>query len=228
MKNVLKSLLFLVILAIPQLSIAHPPRERPWSQEEERLDELEQRNRRLTKRVSELEGRATELEEATAHQTFGIGMGMGMPSDWRYSPHFALEANLHYLFGYYYQGAGGGLGLNTLLEVWRLKFRALGLGVFWGGGEEFSIAEVKRSWDIMLRSGLDIRIWRGLELRAEVQWFFPNPGAVFRYAEHVAREDYEEGDSAREIGRTSWSTLRESYWDVLWTPVVYMGVRWEF
>jgi hypothetical protein len=224
MKKVLFSIFLLGVCAIAGSAFAHPRGE----ENDERLDTLEERNRRLTKRVNELELRATELEEATAHQTFGIGMGMGMPSDWRYSPHFALEANLRYLFGYYYQGAGGGLGVNTLLEVWRLKFRWLGAGVFWGDGEEFSVAQVNRGWDIMLRSALDIRVWRGAELRAEVQWFFPNPGAVFRHAREEARDGYEEGDSAREIGRTSWSTLRQSYRDVLWTPVAYLGVRWEF
>lgn len=222
MRKVLGIFLLFGILAIPRLGIAHP------SEDDERLESLEERNRRLTKRVNELELRATELEEATAHQTFGIGMGMGMPSDWRYSPHFAMELNLRYLWGYYYQGAGGGLGLNTLLEIWRLKFRWLGLGVFWGDGEEFSAGEVNRGWDIMLRSALDIRVWRGLELRAEVQWFFPNPGAVFRYAGNAADEAHEAGDNPREIGRSAWSTLRRSYWDVLWTPVAYMGVRWEF
>lgn len=223
MKKIGLFILPFATLIISKTSFAHPQDD-----EEERLEELEEREERLNRRVRELERRSDELDEATAHRTFGIGTGLGMPSDWRYSSRFALEANLQYLFGNYYLSAGGALGLNTLIEVWRLKFRPLGIGVFWGGGEEFTVSEISRSWDVMLRTCLDIRIWRGLELRGELQWFFPSPGAVFRYAEREADKAYKEGDSAREIGRTSWRTLRESYGDVFWTPVAYMGARWEF
>ncbi len=188
-------------------------------------EEARRRLSDLEKQVKDLKERVGDVEEEQRHRTFGIGPDLLVPVR-RGRTLLGAEANLRYFYGCYYLNAGGCLGVNATVEVWRFKLRWLGAGVFVNQGEPLTAPELPRNWDIMLTSGVDCRVWRGLELRAQADWFFPNPGGAYQAAAKRIRRGIRELDL--KAPKDAWGIVVDAYTQAARSPYLSLGVRWEF
>ncbi len=210
------------------------PAELPPPPEEAPLPPLrltivdEDARRRLTdleKQVKDLRERVGDVEEEQRHRTFGAGPDLLVPLR-AGRTRFGAEANLRYFFGCYYLNAGGCLGVNAIVEVWRFRLHWIGAGVFVNQGEPLTAPELPRNWDLMFTSGADCRVWRGLELRAQVNWFFPNPGGAYQAAEKRIRRGIRELDLR--APKDAWGIVADAYTSAARSPHLSLGARWEF
>jgi len=92
------------------------------------------------------------------------------------STQFGMNANLHWLTAQWVPAAGIGFGLAPTIELYqRVRLRIFDLGVFYNYKNPLTVPDISRKLDLTLATGLDIRVWKGIALHAQVGWFLPNP-----------------------------------------------------
>lgn len=138
----------------------------------------------LQERVKLLERKVDDLEELNRYRTGTVGLA-GLIGD-GFSG--GIEADLRFLYATYWFGRGFDVGLRLGDDVGRIKagpldlrFRLdiLDLGVmFYVGGGPFTVTDVQRTWDLSLKAGLSVHIWRGITVRGRIAWYLPNPGTA--------------------------------------------------
>ena len=150
---------------------------------------------------------------------------------------FVMEANLRYVFACLYarNGVCGGLAAN--LRIWDIQLHWIGVGVMYYGGygddRALSVPEFGRKLDLMLTSGLDWRIWNGLEIRAQVAWFIPPPGPIYDKAKErieraVDEVSVENPIPDKKAPKEAWDIVVDAYERAFRSPYLVIGVRWEF
>jgi len=200
-----------------------------------RLKQLEDQNQELRRRLEKLEGKVGRIDDNTSHETLGFGLGLASGlKEAKGEYRLVLEANLRYVTASIYAKTGFSLGLAANLRIWDLQLHWIGVGVmYYGDGRALSVPEYGRSCDLMLTSGLDWRIWNGLELRAQVAWFIPPPGPIYDRAKkrlEEAVDDFDVNDTkpAEKAPKDAWGIVTDAYGRAFRSPYLVFGLRWEF
>jgi outer membrane murein-binding lipoprotein Lpp len=130
----------------------------------------------------------------------GIGLGVLVPKG-SGSTQFGMNANLHWLTAQWVPAAGIGFGLAPTIELYqRVRLRIFDLGVFYNYKNPLTVPDISRKLDLTLATGLDIRVWKGIALHAQVGWFLPNP--VSLYDAGKAKYDSAQKADGNDVGKT--------------------------
>ncbi|MFA6603345.1 MAG: hypothetical protein WCT10_00720 [Patescibacteria group bacterium] len=205
------------------------------------LDDLQSQNAELIERIEKLDEKITRLESKTSHETVGVGIGIASGLKNAQGEHrLVLEANLRYFYACLYAQNGVCGGVSTNLHLWNVRLRWFGIGLMYYGNygidRALSVPEFERKFDLMLTSGLDWRVWEGLELRAQAAWFIPSPKPVYNKAKERIEQAAEEFDiydsdsraAARHAPSDAWDIVTEAYKRAFRSPYLIIGARWEF
>ncbi|MBN1585383.1 hypothetical protein JW899_03385 [Candidatus Uhrbacteria bacterium] len=168
------SCLFLV-LVVPSFSFAADKADAPQASKEEvkKVKKAKKEKRRADYR--EWKARQTELSRQR-RQFIAGGSIMYVPTDGNLPVRGGFHGNLSFLYAEYILGSGGSVNLYPRIRIGsRVEFHLLGFGATFYHGNPMSVPWIQRRWDINFRSGIDIRIWKWIELRAGAAWFVPNP-----------------------------------------------------
>jgi len=205
---------------------------------DQRLAELEKQNRELLERLKKLDAKVEDLKDQTDHETLGFGLGLASglkEAKGRY--HLVVDANLRYIFGCLYAQNRFGIGLTAQIRLWKVQLRWLGVGVmYYDDVPALSVPEFGRSLDLMLTSGLDWRVWEGLEIRAQVAWFIPPPGPIYdkawkrieQAADEVDIKDLNRRKVDKKAPGEAWDIVTDAYKRAIRSPYLIIGLRWEF
>lgn len=208
-----------------------------------KYDELEGLNLDLVEQNRRLQQELDAVHEAAGHVIFGAGLSLMVPTDGGNDVGFGFEANLYGLYGHYYVKQGGGFGL---MSTWNIagyvRLHLIGLGAFFYEEGPLSAKNLDRGWDLTVSSGLDVRIWEGIEIRARATWFIPNPVALYDMGKDKVSDaaqkvkdqigggdlsganDLNPGDFANE----ALGSVGDALLEALKAPRIEFGVRWEF
>jgi len=206
-----------------------------------RLADLATQNEEMARRLKKLEEKVERLEDNTSHETLGFGLGLasglkGAKGEYR----LVMEANLRYVYACLYAKTGFCGGLAANLRIWDIQIHWIGAGVMYYGdyGDKgaLSVPEFGRSMDLMLTSGLDWRVWEGLEIRAQVAWFIPPPGPIYEKAKERIEQAVDEIDLKdpnrrkpdTKAPKDAWGIVTDAYSRAFRSPYLVIGARWEF
>lgn len=205
---------------------------------DQRLSELEKQNRELLERLKKLDAKVEDLKDQTDHETLGFGLGLASGLKEAKGRYFlVVDANLRYIFGCIYAQNRFGVGLTAQMRLWDVELRWLGIGVmYYDDVPALSVPEFGRSLDLMLTSGFDWRVWKGLEIRAQVAWFIPPPGPIYDKAWKRIEQAADEVDikypNKRKVDKKApeeaWDIVTDAYSRAIRSPYLIIGVRWEF
>lgn len=205
---------------------------------DERLAQLEKQNKELLERLKNLDAKIDDLKDRTDHETLGFGLGLASGLKEAKGRYFlVVDANLRYLFGCIYAQNRFGAGLTAQMRLWNVQLRWLGVGVmYYDDVPALSVPEFGRSLDLMVTSGLDWRVWEGLEIRAQVAWFIPPPGPIYDKAwkriEQAADEFDIKDPNKRKVDKKApeeaWDIVTDAYKRAIGSPYLIIGLRWEF
>jgi len=102
-----------------------------------------------------------------------------------------------------------GLGVNVTCDVYRndrVRIHLVDPGIHWNMVEPVSVSRVKRSWDLTLGAGLDVRLTDQLWLTVDWRTFLPDPTIINKYGDW-ARPIYKEAA----LGGQLWLGISRSW-----------------
>lgn len=160
----------------------------------DKLDLLLKQNEEILEGIRALEADREQqaIEDSLLRSLVELGFGVL----WRgeEGPYAVIEGNLSYLFACYVVDRGVCVGFVPTIEISRVRIKPIGIGLMYYQHENkpLTVQYVPRRWDFMFTSGYDLSLWEGLDIRAQVSWFIPNPGAVSRYVEKRLKQHHRE------------------------------------
>ncbi len=89
--------------------------------------------------------------------------------------------------------------------------------------------DVNRPWDLMVLTGVEARLWRGVTVRADVRWFAPSPWGVYDQLRGQAERDALGNTSTpQSIASRASARAEQVYVDALNRPALALATGWEF
>lgn len=188
--------------AYPVKEIIHLEPQEPKDPVLENLRLIQEQNAQLAEQIRALEKRLDERTEPEHKRLFEIGTGFAFRQG--DVGRFVLEANLAWINATLILPGGWGVGLGPTIEAWRFRFRPFAVGLLWyfDRHHPLVVRAIPRDWDFLVSTAADFLVWRGLQVRFQVFWTFPNPGDVMDFASKRAAGHWDE--FREDIDRNSW------------------------
>ncbi len=205
---------------------------------EDKVQELERKQKELEAQLAGQEKRLSLAEELLSYQTLSVGLGVGVPKG-DGAIRALLEVNAGPVAGYYYVAAGYGIAVVVPVKLWMLRLKPIGFGLFKNADEKdpILVSDYHRSWDLMLISGVEARVWKGLMFNFELNWFIPlsasTPAGIM---EEKVNEGSDQVDPANptdlsDAGQTAKQgidVIADAYKRAWRTPMIVVSLNWVF
>jgi hypothetical protein len=195
----------------------------------------------LKKQMALLEGRVNVLVEDGRYKFATAGLGPSFSTGNGSGTAFKLEGSIGGFTGFYYIDRGGGIAWNMVIYVKkRVRISPLGFGlmVYQDSGNAFTSRWLKRSVDMVLPIGVDVRVWKGVTVGAQISWFIPNPVDVAIAAENAGKTTANNAnpilgmssltDASNNVLKNSAEVVSQAFGDAFESPRIEFTVKWSF
>ena len=192
------------------------------------------------KTVALLEGRLSVLEDDSRYKSIAVGFGLSFKTDSGSAVAFKIQGNLGGFTGFYYAGMGGGMAWSMVVHVKRVRISPFGFGlmIYQDPENAFTSRWLERSVDMVLPIGVDVRVWKGVTVGAQIVWFIPNPVDVASASKNSGKSS---ANNANPTSGTSFLTgvpdkalndsgdvVSRAFGDAFKSPRLELDFKWSF
>jgi hypothetical protein len=204
----------------------------------DKIRDLEQKQKDLESQIAGQDKRLSVAEELLSYQSLSVGLGVGIPKG-PGSFRALLEVNAGPVAGYYYVNGGYGVAVVVPVKLWMLRIKPIGFGLFKNSDENKPMltSDYPRSWDFLLVSGVETRVWKGLMFNIELNWFIPlsasTPANILEQkaeegADQVDPNDPNSLNTAGNTAKQGVDTIADAYKRAWRTPMIVVSLNWVF
>jgi len=192
------------------------------------------------RRVALLEGVVNALVEDGRYKLATVGLGLSFGTMSGSVAFLKIQGNLGGFSGFYYAGTGGGIAWSMVIHSGRVRISPLGFGlmVYQDPGNAFTSCWLKRSVDMVLPFSVDVRVWKGVTVGAQIVWFIPNPVDVASASKDAGESSVNNAnptldmDSLKNVPdkalNDSGDVVSRAFKDAFESPRFELGVKWTF
>jgi hypothetical protein len=190
--------------------------------------------------VASLEDRFSALEEDGRYKFAAVGLGLSFKTGSGSAAVFKIQGNIGGFSGFYYAGTGGGVAWSMVIHRGRVRISPFGFGlmVYQDPGNAFTSCWLRRSVDMVLPLGVDVRIWKGITVGAQIVWFLPNPVDVASASKDAGKSSANNANSTLSMSsltdvpdkalNDSGDVISRAFGDAFKSPRLELTATWSF
>ncbi len=194
--------------------------------------------------VASLEDRFSALEsvieEDGSYKFAAVGLGLSFKTAGGSVAALKIQGNLGGFSGFYYVGTGGGVAWSMVIHSGRVRISPLGFGlmVYQDPKNAFTSCWLKRSVDMVLPFSVDVRVWEGITVGAQIAWFIPNPVDVAIASKDAGKSSVENANPTLDMRsltdvpnnalNDSGDVISRAFGDAFKGPRLEFGAKWTF
>jgi len=192
------------------------------------------------KMIALLEARLNVLAEDSRYKLVAAGLGLSFGTGSGPAATFKIQGNLGGFSGFYYAGMGGGMALSMVIHMNRVRVSPFGFGlmVYQDHNNAFTSRWLERSVDMVLPIGVDVRVWKGITVGAQIVWFIPNPVDVAIASKNAGKSSANNANTTLGMSfpanvpdkalNDSGDIISRAFGDAFKSPQIELAAKWSF